>query len=213
MIPILPFAYLLAGVALATLLTEKTQLLRKTEPFGKTLPAGTDPRPLGSGPERRLVWGRYVAAALCLWVVVEAIGIYPDHLSYFNESACLLEAPGRIGWDGGSACGPMWLDDSNVDWGQGLKQLRAWLDRHANGRPVHLTYFGVYPPEGYGLQYPKADLPELLGNRPPGLYAVSAHQVARIPALADLNAPGAGAWLRSPPEAMAGHAFYIYNVR
>jgi hypothetical protein len=183
LIPTLPFAYLLAGLALATLF------------------------------EKRLVWGRYVAAALCLWVLVEAIGIYPDHLSYFNESACLLEAPGRIGWDGGSACGPMWLDDSNVDWGQGLKQLRAWLDRHANGRPVHLTYFGVYPPEGYGLQHPKADLPELLGNRPPGLYAVSAHQVARIPALADTNAPGAGAWLRSPPAAMAGHAFYIYDVR
>jgi len=182
-IPTLPFAYLLAGLALATLF------------------------------EKRLVWGRYLAAALCLWVAVEAIGIYPDHLSYFNESACLLEAPRRIGWDGGSACGSMWLDDSNVDWGQGLKQLRAWLDRHANGRPVHLTYFGVYPPEGYGLQYPKAGLPELLGNRPPGLYAISAHQVARIPALADLNAPGAGAWLRSPPEAMAGHAFYIYNVR
>jgi hypothetical protein len=182
-IPTLPFAYLLAGLALATLF------------------------------EKRLVWGRYLAAALCLWVAVEAIGIYPDHLSYFNESACLLEAPRRIGWDGGSACGSMWLDDSNVDWGQGLKQLRAWLDRHANGRPVHLTYFGVYPPEGYGLQYPKAGLPELLGNRPPGLYAISAHQVARIPALADMNTPGAGAWLRSPPEAMAGHAFYIYDVR
>jgi hypothetical protein len=233
MIPTLPFAYLLAGLALSTLLTApsrsrlgKTQLL--TAPLrprlGETLltaplrPPGeaqfsTAPSP--SPPEKTpsLVWGRYVAAALCLWVVVEAAGIYPDHLSYFNESACLLEAPARIGWDGGSACGPMWLDDSNVDWGQGLKQLRAWLDRHADGRPVHMTYFGVYPPEGYGLRYPNADIPELLGKRPPGLYAISAHQVARIPALADTNAPGAGAWLRSPPEAMPGHAFYIYGVR
>ena len=208
MIPTLPFAYLLAGLALATLLTAPSR-----SRLGKTQSADTEPgpegTPLGSDP----LWGRYVAAALCLWVVVEAAGIYPDHLSYFNESACLLEAPARIGWDGGSACGPMWLDDSNVDWGQGLKQLRAWVDRHANGRPVHLTYFGVYPPEFYGLQYPKAGLPELLGNRPPGLYAISAHQVARVPALAELNAPGAGAWLRSPPEAMAGHAFYIYDVR
>jgi hypothetical protein len=199
LIPTLPFAYLMAGLALAELLTAPSWSgLGKTELLGKT---------------QSLTWGRYVAAALCLWVVLEAIGIYPDHLSYFNESACLLEAPGRTGWDGGSACGPMWLDDSNVDWGQGLKQLRAWLDRHAGGKPVFLTYFGVYPPEDYGLQYPKADLPDLLGNRPPGLYAISAHQVARIPALADNNAPGAGAWLRSPPEAMAGHAFYIYDVR
>ena len=205
MIPTLPFAYLLAGLALKKLLTAPSRLR-----LGKT------PR-LENAPSletrRGLAWGRYAAAALCLWVMVEAVGIYPDHLSYFNESACLLEAPGRIGWDGGSACGPMWLDDSNVDWGQGLKQLRSWLDRHANGRPVHLTYFGVYPPEYYGLQYPKADLSELLGNRPPGLYAVSATHVARVPALAGMTAPGAGAWLRSPPVAMAGHAIYIYDVR
>ena len=47
MIPALPFAYLLGGLALAELF------------------------------EKRLVWGRYVAAGLCLWVVVEAMGIYP----------------------------------------------------------------------------------------------------------------------------------------
>jgi len=211
-IPTLPFAYLLAGLGLEALLTAPSRSL-----LGKTQLAGREPGPAGapsgSGPEWSLVWGRYAAAALCLWVVVEAAGIYPDHLSYFNESACLLESPGKIGWDGGSACGPLWLDDSNIDWGQGLKQLRGWLDRHGNGRPVHLAYFGVYPPEFYGLQYEKSDLADLVGNRPPGLYAVSAHQVARVPAVADLTAPGTGAWLRSPPEAIAGHAIYIYDVR
>lgn len=182
-IPTLPFGYLLAGVGLAELLS------------------------------KRLVWGRYAAAALCLWVLVEAAGIYPDHLSYFNESACLLEAPGRIGWDGGSKCGPMWLDDSNVDWGQGLKQLRTWLDQHAQGRPVHLSYFGVYPPEGYGLDYPKSDIVELASKPAPGLHAVSAHLVARTPALADTAIRGSADWLRSPPLAIVGHAFYIYDVR
>ena len=174
-IPTLPFAYLLAGLALAALF------------------------------QTRLLWARSVAAVLCLWMVVEAIGIYPDHLSYFNESACLLEAPSRIGWDGGSACGPMWLDDSNVDWGQGLKQLKTWLDRHANGRPVHLTYFGFYPPEGYGLNYTKTDMPQLIGKPAPGLYAVSSHVVARTPALANTGVPGSGDWLRSPPQAIISH--------
>jgi hypothetical protein len=182
-IPTLPFAYLLGGLALAELF------------------------------DKRLVWGRYVAAALCLWVVVEAAGIYPDHLSYFNESACLLESPSRIGWDGGSRCGPLWLDDSNVDWGQGLKQLRAWLNLHAKGRPVHLNYFGSYPAEGYGLDYPEVGFSELAPKPAPGLYAVSAHSVARAPAVADTAAPGAAAWLRLPPEAIVGHAFYIFDVR
>jgi hypothetical protein len=182
-IPTLPFAFLLAGVALAELF------------------------------KTRLVWARPLAAVLCLWIVVEAIGIYPDNLSYFNESACLLEAPSRIGWDGGSACGPLWLDDSNVDWGQGLKQLKTWLDRHANGQPVHLMYFGSYPPEGYKLNYTKTELVQLVGKPAPGLYAISAHAIARIPSLADTRAPGAGDWLRSPPQAIVGHAYYIFDVQ
>jgi hypothetical protein len=182
-IPTLPFAYLLGGLALAELLNQK------------------------------LVWGRYLAAALCLWTIVEAAGIYPDHLSYFNESACLLESPGNIGWDGGSRCGTLWLDDSNVDWGQGLKQLHSWLEVHAKGRPVNLSYFGVYPPEGYGLQYRKVDPGSLLSNPPPGLYAVSAHWVARLPTYANPTAPTAGQWLRHPPTAIVGHAFYIYDVK
>ncbi len=182
-IPVLPFAYLLGGLALAELF------------------------------EKRLVWGRYLVAALCLWILVEAVGIYPDHLSYFNESACLLESPSQIGWDGGSRCGPRWLDDSNVDWGQGVKQLHAWLDLHANGRTVKLTYFGFYPPEDYGLKYQKADPGALFANPEPGLYAVSANWMARVPAIAATMPQGGAAWLRQPPAAIVGHSFYIYDVK
>ena len=177
-IPCLPFAYLLGGLALAKLF------------------------------DKQLLWGRYAAAGLCLWILVEAIGIYPDHLSYFNESACLLESPSRIGLDGGSRCGPLWLDDSNVDWGQGLKQLRAWADAHAKGRSLHLTYFGTFPPEGYGLKYEKTDPGQLALPPKPGLYAVSANWVARLPKLIPT-----ATWLRRPPDAIVGHAFYIYDER
>jgi hypothetical protein len=181
-IPTLPFTYLLGGIALAAL-------------FG--------PRP---------VWGRYLAAALCLWVGIEAAGIYPDHLSYFNEAACLPESPARIGWDGGTRCGPMWLDDSNVDWGQGFKQLRSWLELHANGRAVRAPHFGGYLLEGYGIRHEKTEPDDLLSAVPaPGLYAVSAHWVARIPAL---GRPVTGTWLRNmTPVAIVGHAIYIYDVR
>jgi len=183
-IPVLPFGYLLGGVGLAAL-------------FGKTA-----------------VWGRYAAVALCLWVAVEAAGIYPDHLSYFNESACLLASPGDIGWDGGTRCGPLWMDDSNVDWGQGLKQLREWIGRHGNGRTVRLAYFGSYPPEAYGLKFQNVDPSELLSKPSPGLYAVSAHVVARMPPTGATVVPVADSWLRrAAPVAIVGHAFYIYEVR
>lgn len=182
-LPALPFAYLLGGVAIA-------RLLRAT---------------------RTSV--RVVGAAMCAWVAIAAIGIYPDHLSYFNESACLLDQPSKVGLDGGSRCGPTWLDDSNVDWGQGLEQLRSWLDRNARGRQVRMGYFGSVPPAAYGIrQTPMTDEQILFGNDP-GLYAVSAHIVASTPAVAK-QARGSGAeWLRQrAPVAIVGHAYYIFEV-
>jgi hypothetical protein len=184
LIPAMPFAYLLGGLGLASLFR--------------------------SG----LAWARYGAVALCLWVAIAAAGIYPDHLSYFNEMACLLEKPGQIGWDGGSRCGPLWLDDSNVDWGQGLKQLRWWTERHADLPPVRLSYPGTFPPEAYGLRYEKFLTHQLMPDPAPGWYAVSAHLVGRIPTVGEKFQQGGGAWLRRmAPVDIVGHAFYIYEVR
>jgi hypothetical protein len=184
LIPAMPFAYLLGGIGLAALF------------------------------ENGFAWGRYLAATLCVWVAIAAAGIYPDHLSYFNEMACLLEKPGQIGWDGGSRCGPLWLDDSNVDWGQGLKQLRSWMDRHGNVPTVRLAYPGAFPPDAYGLRYEKFLTHELMPEPSPGWYAVSAHLVARIPTVGEKFQQGGGAWLRRiAPVDIAGHAFYIYQVR
>ena len=184
LIPAMPFAYLLGGVGLAAL--------------------------FASGH----AWVRYAAIALCLWVAIAAAGIYPDHLSYFNEMACLLEKPGRIGWDGGSRCGPLWLDDSNVDWGQGLKQLRSWTERHAGLPPVRLSYPGTFPPDAYGIRYEKFLTHELMPEPTSGWYAVSAHLVGRVPTVGEKFQQGGGAWLRRmAPVDIVGHAFYIYDVR
>jgi hypothetical protein len=183
LMPALPFAHLLGGVAIAKLV--------------RTARAPT----------------RVAAGLLCAWVFVAAVGIYPDHLSYFNEAACVLDEPTKLGLDGGSRCGPTWLDDSNVDWGQGLKQLKTWLDRNAAGRQVRLGYFGTIPPEAYGIhQVPMSD-DDILYGKTPGLYAVSAHIVASTPAVA-LRARGGGAeWLRrTRPVAIVGHAYYIFDI-
>jgi hypothetical protein len=183
LVPALPFAYLLGGVALA-------RLVRSTR-----------------------LTSRAVGVALCGWVLLAAIGIYPDHLSYFNEAACVLDDPKKLGFDGGSRCGPTWLDDSNVDWGQGLKQLKNWLDRNAGGRQVRLGYFGTIPPEAYGIRQIPMSNEDLLNGDASGLYAVSAHIVASTPAVA-FQARGSGAeWLRrARPVAIVGHAFYIFEV-
>ncbi len=176
--PAFPFGHLLGGVGVAT-------LFRMT--------AG---------------WARTAAVVLCAWVVVAAVGVYPDHLPYFNESACLLRDPGEIGLDGGTRCGPLWLDDSNVDWGQSLKQLKTWLDHNAPGREILLSNTFGFPAEVYGIRYHKVEPNDLAMGPQPGLYAVTAHMVARIPAY-----PGASDWLRRmPPLAIAGHSLYIYDT-
>jgi hypothetical protein len=179
-IPVLLFSHLLGGVALA-------QLLRSAK-----------------------IWTRAGGVVLCLWLVIAAAGIYPDHLSYFNEAACLLDRPSRIGLDGGSRCGAAWLEDSNIDWGQGVKQLKTWLDRNASGRTVHLGYFGSFPPEAYGIRYEPLEERDLVAPHTPGLYVVSAAYVARAQA-GEAFGPG-GDWLRHPPTAIVGHAYYVYDV-
>jgi hypothetical protein len=185
LIPILPFVYLIGGWGMAVLVAAK-------------------PR-----------WPRVVAAVLALWMVVAAAGIYPDHLSYFNELACLPSHASAIGLDGGSGCGVLWLNDHNVDWGQGLKQLQSWLARNAQGRPVRIGYFGSFPPEVYGIRAQKIDYRELVESKTPqpGLYAISAHFVATAPPTGARYAGGGAAWLRTVrPIAIVGHAFYIYDI-
>ena len=179
-IPVLLFSHLLGGLAVS-------QLLRSAQ-----------------------IRMQALGVALCLWLVIAAVGIYPDHLSYFNEAACLIDHPGRIGLDGGSRCGVAWLEDSNIDWGQGLRTLRTWLESNAPGKTVHLGYFGSFAPESYGIRYEPLEARDLVAPHIPGLYVVSAAYVARAQAGEAFSA--GGDWLRRPPKAVVGHAYYVYDV-
>ncbi len=145
---------------------------------------------------------------------MEAAGIYPDHLSYFNEAACFTRGmTAQISFDGGSSCGALWLDDSNIDWGQGLKQLHLWLERNAKDRSFQFGYFGTFPPGMYGISYQPLDVPALMRGPAPGLYILSAHLVALLPAEEARLHPGDRTWLRwAPPSAVIGHALYVYDV-
>jgi hypothetical protein len=155
---------------------------------------------------------RALGMALVAWLVINAAGIFPDHLSYFNEAACLPRQARAIGLDAGSSCGALWLDDSNVDWGQGLAQLAAWLTANPAPRPLRLAYFGSVPPERWGVRAEPLDARVLEGAPPPGRYVLSAHVYARLRGA--LAARGGDAWLlRTEPSAIVGHAYYVYDVK
>ncbi len=81
---------------------------------------------------------------LCLGVnIFSSYKNHPWYLSYFNE------------FIGGSKNGYKYFTDSNIDWGQGLKELGKWLDRHQDikSKGIYLSYFGVGDPHYYGIKY------------------------------------------------------------
>ena len=164
--------------------------------------------------ESGVAWKRGALGLLGAWLLVNAWGIHPDQLSFFNETACLWTEPSKIGLDAGSACGPRWLDDSNVDWGQGLKQLKAWLDANASGRRINLGYFGTARPDVYGIEFDRITGRDIERGLPPGLHAISAHLLARaLGHLTERFGSGPGNWIRhTPPRAVVGHAYYIYDI-
>lgn len=144
---------------------------------------------------------RTVLAALLVWYVAEFVAIWPDHLSYFNEIA------------GGSAGGLWWLDDSNVDWGQGLIELREHLEAHPVG-DYRLCYAGSFDFEAYGIHAQEIDMDSLTSPPPPGTLILSANCVARLQAwLTHFHGDGPANWLAHVrPIAVIGHAYYVYAI-
>ena len=78
------------------------------------------------------------AAMISCLLIVESCLTFPNYLSFFNILC------------GGVNSGPKYLLESNIDWGQDLKKLRAFLTPYGNA-PVCLDYFGNADLEYYGF--------------------------------------------------------------
>ena len=81
---------------------------------------------------------RVVLTVITLAAFLETAWAYPDPLTFFNIFA------------GGPRNGFQSLADSNVDWGQALKPLGAWMKEH-NVQRINLAYFGTADPKYYGM--------------------------------------------------------------
>ncbi len=116
----------------------------------------------------------------------------PRYLSYVNEA-----------W-GGPENGWRYVGDSNYDWGQGLKELKAYLDAH-DIHHVYLAYFGGELPEERGIHYTWLPCHPVRG--------VVAISVTYLQGLY-LEDPSCYAWLRSyTPVARVGHTIWVYDLR
>jgi hypothetical protein len=85
------------------------------------------------------VIGFVAAELLALGLLIETLAAYPNYLAFFNVFA------------GGSRGGFELLGDSNLDWGQDLKELAKWQKANPN-RKLYLSYFGIADPEYYGVR-------------------------------------------------------------
>jgi hypothetical protein len=132
--------------------------------------------------------------------------VAPHYLAYFNELA------------GGPANGFKELVDSNLDWGQDLKNLKLWLDAHDIKGPIYLCYFGMADPRFYQIAHynmPGGCLfePQLGFDvlKPGGLIAISATNLQGV----YLSPAEHDAWRRILKHSVlvdtVGYSIFIYK--
>ena len=140
--------------------------------------------------------GRAVLAVLFAWHVWAAVSTFPNYIPFFNE---LAGGPGR---------GADILDDSNIDWGQALKQAGAYVKENRI-KNVFLCSFSPFEnPLHYGLPpnvLPQQMMERVLYKSPvTGTYIISAHYVARMKTLDP-------AWRSYRPVARIGESLWVYR--
>lgn len=151
----------------------------------------------------RITVGTLAAASLA-----STLFAFPHYLSYFNEIA------------GGGPGGYRYLSDSNVDWGQDLRRLGAFVEREKKG-DIWLSYFGLIDPRVYGIKFRLLPSPpfqpwanEFEGEkggcgRVSGTVAVSVTNYHG----AYLDYPPCFRWLDSfRPSARVGNSILVYEI-
>ena len=139
---------------------------------------------------------------LLLWLIFDTVAIFPHFMSYYNE------------FSGGPANGYKIAVDSNYDWGQDLKRLADYVERH-NIQKIAVDYFGGGSPRYYlGDKFEPWQ-----SNLGPahGWFAISA---TFREAAFNKTAPGfirrsedSYSWLKQyPPAGRIGYSIFLYKL-
>jgi hypothetical protein len=159
---------------------------------------------------RRKRWATVGVLALVVWQIVGTLRIYPYYFAFFNEAA------------GGPERGRYLLSDSNLDLGQDLVGLKAYVAQE-HIVDLNLSYFGNTDPAVYDLHtYALPPVRSAMHQQgawwlhryyprdpAPGQYAIS---VANL--MGGLwNDPSEYTFFRERlPEAVIGHSIYLYTI-
>jgi len=118
---------------------------------------------------------------------------------------------------GNDAAGSRYLLDSNLDWGQGVKQLAEYLRTRGNP-PVIFAYFGVARPEAYGVSYAPLGLVSNAELRGTGAQVCGMKET--LLAVSATNLQGTYYpdkktfdWLKArTPAYTAGYSIFVYDL-
>ena len=152
-----------------------------------------------------------VAAALLCWVVFEAARAYPHYIPYMNQLAWR-----RPHW--------YYLTDSNVEWGDDVRELALYLRARGETRVTGaLLDGGTFNEEGtpyvrnlehYGVEYVNLVAP---GDAPPetryvavGASYLNGAFLLGVPVPQRLKVIE---YRRRTPEAVFGNSIYLYRVK
>ena len=133
-------------------------------------------------------FGVWAVVALVVWQAAIAVWIYPDFLTFFNLTV------------GGPAHGAEVLLDSNLDWGQDLKGLGAFIRKRGIDR-IYVDYFGRACKRYYGV----SSTDDFEG----GWIAVSA---TNLKGVYDEDKNRYRFLEGVVPEAVIGGSIFVYNV-
>jgi 4-amino-4-deoxy-L-arabinose transferase-like glycosyltransferase len=180
--PVFPFLFLLGGAGLDRLLEN-----------------------------RRSKMTRIVVVVLLGWMVIDAVRIYPDYMSYTNELRL-----GRPGWQV--------LSDSNVEWGQDVGALANYLKQRNETQVCGALSGGWATLELYGVSlvdFAPRELPQartkyvavgagmLNGSTVPGGLKDANGAVLSEEQRRDFFA----SYRTATPEAVFGNSIYLYRAK
>ena len=144
-------------------------------------------------------WGRLALAGSSVWLAASAYSTFPFYLTYFNELV------------GGPSNGHQYLADSNIDWGQGLKELHATLE-NLDIDQVQMAYFGTAPIGYYEIPHSSLishDTLSVVGPQP-GWYVISVTYLQGL----YLENPDALDWFRRlQPIETPGYSLFVYHIK
>jgi hypothetical protein len=151
--------------------------------------------------ERKPAMLPYLRDGLLAMLAIETLFVCPRFLTFVNFAV------------GGPSNGWRLLSDSDFDWGQGLIDLRSWMDQH-NVPSVALAYFGYVDPAAYGIRFQPIIAPgkeQYVAVSSYFLDGLENRMVTAVNRRAIVGLPYYKTLQEKPPIGVAGHTIFIYS--